>query len=134
MHGPLPELFQMFYPLGKRDKRRWAAKLALPECEYVAALDEEARKYGLVQRSLDDGVAWLDEDGRQLMLLFRVADPRNLSAVRRVYDTIATNEAPLAYAFVHQPPDGEGTWDIFHMSQLSYLAHCNRVSGPGAYE
>ena len=41
-------------------------------------------------------------------------------------------EAPLAYTFVHQLPDGPGTWDIFHMSKLSCLAHCNRVSGPGA--
>jgi hypothetical protein len=52
--------------------------------------------------------------------------------VRLVYDTIAASEAPLAYAFVHQLADGEGTWDIFHMSGLTYLAHCNRVSGPGA--
>jgi hypothetical protein len=66
------------------------------------------------------------------MLLFRIPDPRDLSSVRRVYDTIAANEAPLAYAFVNQVPDGLGTWDIFHMSKLTYLAHCNRVSGPGS--
>lgn len=28
--------------------------------------------------------------------------------------------------------DGESTWDIFHMSKRTYLAHCNRVSGPGS--
>ncbi len=52
--------------------------------------------------------------------------------MRRVYDTIAANEAPLAYTFVHQRADGEGTWDIFRMSTLTYLAHSSRVSGPGS--
>jgi hypothetical protein len=57
---------------------------------------------------------------------------RDLGTVRKVYATIAANTAPLAYTFVQQLPDGEGTWDILHMSKLSYLARCNRVSGPGA--
>jgi hypothetical protein len=98
----------------------------------VAALESEALHRGLRQSVVDGAVAWLDHDGHQLMLLFRVSDPRELSSVRRVYDAIGANEAPLAYTFVHQLPDGEGTWDIFHMSRLTYLAHCNRVSGPGS--
>ncbi len=122
----------MFYPLSKAEQRRWAALLTLPEKEYASALEIEASKHGLQQHTVDGAVAWSDPDGRQLMLLFRIPDPRDLSAIRRVYDTIAANEAPLAYTFVHQLPDGEGTWDIFHMSRLTYLAHCNRVSGPGA--
>lgn len=122
----------MFYPLGNAEQSRWAALLALPRADYIAALGEEARKRGLEQQVLDDAVAWTDRDGRQLMLLFRLSNPRDLSAVRWVYDTIAANEAPLAYTFVNQVPDGPGTWDIFHMSKLTYLAHCNRVSGPGS--
>ncbi len=132
MHHQLRELFTMFYPLEREEQRRWAAMLALPEPEYLAALAREAEVRGLRQIQLDEAVAWTDDDGRQLMLLFRIAKPRDLGAVRKVYDTIAANDAPLAYTFVQQLPDGEGTWDIFHMSKLSYLAHCNRVSGPGA--
>jgi len=128
----LQELFRMFYPLGDAEQSRWAALLSLPQDEYVAALGEEARNRGLDQQVLDDAIAWTDSDGQQLMLLFRLPNPRDLSAVRRVYDTIAANEAPLAYTFVNQIPDGPGTWDIFHMSRLTYLAHCNRVSGPGS--
>ncbi|NNK49129.1 MAG: hypothetical protein HKP01_09685 [Gemmatimonadetes bacterium] len=128
----LRELARMFYPLGNAEQSRWAALLSLPEEDYVAALGEEAANRGLEQQVLDDAVAWTDHDGEQLMLLFRVSNPRDLSAVRGVYDTIAANEAPLAYTFVNQIPDGPGTWDIFHMSRLTYLAHCNRVSGPGS--
>ena len=128
----LPELFRMFYPLGKVEQRHLAALLSLPEDQYVSALGEEAAKRDLEQEVVDDAVAWSDADGNQLMLLFRLSNPRDLSAVRRVYDTIAANEAPLAYTFVNQVPDGPETWDIFHMSKLTYLAHCNRVSGPGS--
>lgn len=128
----LPELFQMFYPLGTAEQCHWAAILSLPEDEYVSALESEAAGRGLTQETLEGAVAWVDSEGRQLMLLFRLPDPRDLNAVRAVYDTIAANEAPLAYTFVDQVPDGPGTWDIFHMSKLTYLAHCNRVSGPGA--
>lgn len=128
----LPELFRMFYPLGKADQSHWAAILSLPDDQYVSALESEAAGRGLTQETVDDAVAWSDADGNQLMLLFRLSDPRDLSAVQRVYDTIAANEAPLAYTFVNQVPDGPETWDIFHMSKLTYLAHCNRVSGPGS--
>ena len=128
----LPELFRMFYPLGQAEQSHWAAVLSLPHDSYVSALREEAHKRGLEQEDLEAAVAWLDEEGEQLMLLFRLPDPSDLAAVRRVYDTIAAHEAPLAYTFVHQVPDGPGTWDIFHMSKLTYLAHCNRVSGPGS--
>lgn len=128
----LPELFRMFYPLGDAEQRHWAALLSLPDEEYVSALSEEAIERGLAQEIVHEAVAWSDPDGQQLMLLFRLPDPSDLSAVRRVYDTIAAHGAPLAYTFVHQTPDGPGTWDIFHMSKLTHLAHCTRVSGPGS--
>lgn len=122
----------MFYPLGNTEQSRWAALFSLPEEEYVSALNEEALERGLEQEIVDEAVAWSDADGQQLMLLFRLTNPRDLSAVQQVYDTIARHEAPLAYTFVNQVPEGPETWDIFHMSKLTYLAHCNRVSGPGS--
>jgi hypothetical protein len=131
MNEKLQELAKMFYPLDDAEQARWAGILALPDDGYAQALADEAAERGLRQEARDGALAWLDGD-EQLMLLFRLSDPRDLDAVRRVYDVIAANAAPLAYTFVHQLPDGEGTWDIFHMSILSYLAHCNRVSGPGA--
>ena len=134
MHEALKDLFRMFYPLSGPEQLEWAALLAGPEAQYFSGLESKAMARGLSQVAVDSGVSWCDQDGNQLMLLFRVVDPRNLDAVRRVYDAISANAAPLAYTFVHQIADGEGTWDIFHMSKLTYLAHCNRVSGPGSQE
>jgi hypothetical protein len=132
MHTVLQKLFQMFYPLSHAEQQRWAEILSRPEPEYISALGDEARNRGLSQSVVDGAVAWLGEGNRQLVLFFRILNPRDLEALRKVYEVIAANEAPLAYTFVHQIPDGEGTWDIFHMSKLTYLAHCNRVSGPGS--
>jgi hypothetical protein len=132
MQKSLRDLARMFYPLSEAEQSRWAEILSLPEDEYVSALESEASRRGLQQNLVDGAVAWMDDDGHQLMLLFRVPDPRDLDSVRGVYDTIAAHEAPLAYTFVNQIPDGSDTWDIFHMSRLTYLAHCNRVSGPGS--
>jgi hypothetical protein len=131
-HEHLPDLFRMFYPLGSREQRHWASLLSLPEDRYLAALSEEAAGRDLRQEVMDEAVLWSDAEGHPLMLLFRLSDPSDLSAVRGIYDTIAANDAPLAYTFVRQVPDGPETWDIFHMSKLTYLAHCNRVSGPGS--
>jgi hypothetical protein len=132
MEPTLRKLFQMFYPLTRDERRKWAGILSSAEEKYLSALAVEASEHGLEQRASGGVVAWLDRDGRELMLLFRLKDPGDLDAVRRVYQTISERDAPLAYAFVHQVADGEGTWDIFHMSRSTYLAHCNRVSGPGS--
>ena len=132
MQKTLQGLFDMFYPLNMAEQRRWAAILSLSEDAYLSALEEEASKWGLRQKRVEGAVAWSDKDEHELLLLFRVEDPSLLDAIRQVYDTIAAHDAPLAYAFVRQLPDGKDTWDIFHMSKLTYLAHCNRVSGPGS--
>lgn len=105
--GILHDLFRMFYPLSNVEQRRWSAMLALPEPEYMGALEREARERGLRQRVLDAAVAWVDPEDRPVMLLFRVTDAGDLGAVRRVHDTIAAHDAPLAYAFVHQQAPAE---------------------------
>jgi hypothetical protein len=132
MNEKLKELAQMFYPLSNDEQRRWASILSLEDREYVSSLEVEAQRRGLKQSEIDNVISWSDLDGEQLMLLFRISNPADLKAVKQVYETIGENKAPLAYTFVHQLIDGEGTWDIFHMSKLTYLAHCNRVSGPGS--
>lgn len=83
-------------------------------------------------KRIDESVGWVTEDEEVLLLFFRVQNPRELDSIRHVYDVIAETNCFVAYVFVHQLPDGEGTWDVFQLSRLSYLAHCNRISGPGS--
>ena len=62
----------------------------------------------------------------------RADNPGNLPAVRAVYALIAEDNCPMAYVFVNQRGDSVEAWDVFECSRLSYLCHCNRLSGPGA--
>ena len=125
-------LFKMFYPMKPPEKKRWARVVALEETEYRRALEEKARAFGLSQRVIDEAIAWTDSKGTILLLFFRVFECRELEAIRRVYETIARTRCFCAYVFLHQLPDGPGTWDVFQLSRLSWLAHCNRISGPGS--
>jgi hypothetical protein len=132
MQDTLRKLFQMFYPLSSAERRRWAEVLSSSEQGYLSSLEKEATSWGLQQTVRDGAAVWSNSNGQELLLLFRLEDPGDLEVVRRMYEVISAHDAPLAYAFVRQVPDGAGTWDIFHMSRLTYLAHCNRVSGPGS--
>ena len=128
----MQKLFKMFYPMKHAERKRWARVVAMEEGEYRQTLNDKALALGLVQRVIDEAVAWTDPQGAILLLFFRVFDPRELETIRRVYDTIARTRCFCAYVFLHQLPDGAGTWDVFQLSRLSWLAHCNRISGPGS--
>ena len=69
---------------------------------------------------------------QDLQDLFRLSDPRDLSAVQTVCDTIAANEAPLAYTFVNQVPDGPPATAVKYKLSVAGAYFCNRVSGPGS--
>ena len=132
MKEVLQKLFTMFYPLTEPEQAAWVRIVQLPPDEYSAELEARASALGLGQRSVDGSVAWVTDDDQVLLLFFRIPDPRDLDAIRHAYSVIADTECYVAYVFVNQLPDGDGTWDIFQLSRLSYLAHCNRISGPGS--
>lgn len=127
-----PDLYRMFYPLSQEEQDRWAGILDLPTSEYASVLGEEADKYGCRQEERGDGFAWIGETGSLELMLFRVPDPGNLGRVLAMYRTLEETHCPIAYAFVNQRADDRDAWDIFQLSRLSYLCHCNRVSGPGS--
>ena len=129
----LQKLFKMFWPMSKSDQSEWFRILQMDQPEFYRELEGRARDLGLLQKDIDGAVAWCADDESVLLLFYRICDPRKLDDVRHVYDLIAQTNCYVAYAFVNQLPDGDGTWDIFQLSRLSYMAHCNRVSGPGSW-
>ena len=132
MKETLQKLFTMFYPLTEREQAAWVRIIQLPAEDRFAELEERAGALGLGQRRVNGSVAWVADDDQVLLLFFRIPDPRDLDAIRQVYSVIADTQCYVAYVFVNQLPDGDGTWDIFQLSRLSYLAHCNRISGSGS--
>jgi len=127
-----PDLYRMFFPLGQLERSDWASIVRLPEAEYAARLADKARDSQCRQEARGEGIAWVGRAGNTELLWFRIPDPSDLGAIRRMYESLGGGNCPLAYAFVNQRGDGADTWDVFQMSRLSYLCHCNRLSGPGA--
>ena len=127
------DIFGMLYPLAKETQKILAQAVKESEEKFTSFLAELANQGGYKQIQSDNNAAWIDESGVMQVMFFRILDPGKIDAIRSVYDTIKENKCPLAYVFIHQIPDGDGTWDIFRLSERSYMEHCNRVSGPGSW-
>lgn len=127
-----PDLYRMFYPLQTEDQEEWASIVVLPPDAYEERLNAEAEKLGYRQEARGSGLLWSGPAGNPELMLFRIPDPGNLDAVRKMYEVIAESNCPIAYAFVNQRGDAIDAWDVFQLSRLSYLCHCNRISGPGS--
>ncbi len=127
-----PGLYRMFYPLDEAEQTKWAEIVQLPAGQYEERVDEEAANLAYIQEDRGGGLVWLGEAGNPELMLFRIPDPGNLDAIRKMYDTLAETNCPVAYAFVNQRGDAETAWDVFQLSRLSYLCHCNRIAGPGS--
>ena len=126
------DIFGMFYPLSKEIQQTLAQTVRDSQEKFTELLAELARQSGYEQIRTANGVSWMEDDAVQVMF-FRVTEPGDIDAIRSVYDTVKENNSPLAFVFIHQVPDGLGTWDIFRLSEQSYMEHCNRISGPGSW-
>jgi hypothetical protein len=126
------DLYRMLYPLEDAQRAEWAGIVKLPEADYLRRLSEKAEEYQCRQESRGDAVAWVGTAGNPELFLFRIPDPSDLGRVRRMYELLAAGDCPLAYAFVNQRGDSIEARDVFQLSRLSYLCHCNRLSGPGS--
>jgi hypothetical protein len=127
------DIFGMFYPLSQEIQQTLAHTVRDSQEKFTELLAELARQSGHEQIPNGNGISWTDESGAVQVMFFRVTEPGNIDAIRSVYEAVKEKNSPLAFVFVHQVPDGRGTWDIFRLSEQSYMEHCNRISGPGSW-
>ncbi len=126
------EIFNMFYPLAREPQEQLANAVQESEDQFADILAQAAKCYDCKQTHSGKRVTWLDETGIIEVMFFRIVDPRDINELRGVYDEIAENNCPLSYVFIRQLPDSEEAWDIFRLSERSFMEHCNRISGPGS--
>ena len=74
-----------------------------------------------------DHIIWHGKADKPEVLFCFVADPSELSQIKKVYSRITKISPVVTFVIVHQKSDRVGTFDIFRMSQQSYLEHHNRV-------
>jgi hypothetical protein len=108
-------------------KNKWGRIFALPLPRIADALAPLAEQHSCRQQVKADHILWLDKSKRPVAMFCFITDPSELAQVKRVYNRIAKLSPRVTFAIVHQRSDGIGVYDIFRLSERSYLEHHNRV-------
>ena len=122
------ELSDMFYPLERKEERKWG-KIFSSEIKFIFDhFKELAITKNYIQQKVDPNkIIWKEKDGSIESMFCFIEDLTNLGSVRKVFSKIKKLNPIFTYAIVHQKKDGDGVYDIFRFSKFSYLEHCNRV-------
>ncbi|MFH1842587.1 MAG: hypothetical protein ABIF77_05225 [bacterium] len=96
--------------------------------EAPAYLAAAAQPNGLRQQVTENEIQWLDGDDGLKGLFYIIPDPRDLTAVTRVFQRTRETRCPLTYVFVAQKQPS--TFDIFRLSARSFLEHYHQAK-PG---
>ncbi len=126
------ELSNMFYPLERKEERKWG-KIFNSEIKNIFNhFQELAIKKNYIQEKVDvNKIIWKEKDDSIESMFCFIEDLTNLGSVSKVFSKIKKLNPIFTYAIVHQKKDGEGVYDIFRFSKFSYLEHCNRVRTVG---
>jgi hypothetical protein len=120
-------IYSMFKDYSQPFKLRWGRVFHGGPQSIEAALTEEAKKHACsLQRSGTDFL-WVGRSGKAEAMFRFVPDPSDISSVQSVYQKIKKLGVPITFVVVHQTPDGSGNYDIFRLSEDSYLEHHNRA-------
>ncbi len=126
------DLFNMFYPLESKLKRRWAYLFSQEFKKIIARFKELALENDYLQEEREDRIIiWKNIGNNDVECMFYfIEDVTDLESVFQLYKNIQKYRAFLTYAIAHQKKDGDNVYDIFRCSRFSYLEHCNRVRYP----
>jgi hypothetical protein len=126
------ELSRLFYPLERKDERRWGKLFDAEFAEIYQELQAVGAARDYTQEKVDrNKFMWKDKnDGTSECMFCLIEDITALDNVPDIFDKIKVYTPVFTYAIVHQKKDGDGVFDIFRFSKFSYLEHCNRVRSP----
>jgi len=118
----------MFYPLERKEERKWA-KIFNSSFEVVVdAFKSKSLEMNYEQKIFKNTIFWHQKSITEPECMFCfIKDISDFNNVFSIFKHIKKYKPFLTYAIVHQKKDGETTYDIFRFSKFSYLEHCNRV-------
>ncbi|KPL17000.1 MAG: hypothetical protein AMS26_02570 [Bacteroides sp. SM23_62] len=93
----------------------------------IESLEEECKRRQLNQIVENEYIIWMNQRNEIECMILLVYDPSNIDTFIRLYSRIKKEDIKLTYCIVHQIPDGKYEFDIFRITEMSYLEHCNRV-------
>ena len=117
----------MFADYSQSFKLKWGRIINAGLDKIRLELEGQSRKYHCVQKATTDSIIWYDKNNVIQAMFCFPPDARDFNSIFKIFDTIKKNKAPITFIFIHQVSDGEGNYDIFGISEKSYLEHLNRV-------
>jgi len=81
----------------------------------------------LTQETDGKRVYWRDAEGNPQVMFAFIVDPTDLDGVIETYQEIKRESIPLTFVIIEQRADGPRNYDIFRISERSYMEHNNRA-------
>ena len=121
------DIYQMFTDYRQSFKLKWGRIINAGFNKIIPEFEVQSKKYNCMQRVSKDSIIWYDKnDDIQAMFCFPL-NAKDFDLILKAFNTIKKNRSPITFIFIHQESDGEGNYDIFRISEKSYLEHLNRV-------
>lgn len=119
-------LYSFFDQLKPHQKYRWGRLLANQKT-VKELLEKECKKNNLIQKIEDEHIFWRNKQDEIECMIVVVYAPSNIDTFINLYSKIIEKNIKLTFCIVNQFPDGKYEFDIFRLTEESYLEHCNRV-------
>ena len=119
-------IYSMFDDYSQVFKKRWGNIFHSGRAVIEKALQEEAARNGCTIRRSGRDYLWINRKGAAEALFRFIADSTDISLFQDIYQKIKQKSVPVAFIVVHQTVDGEGNYDVFRISERSYLENNNR--------
>ncbi|MBN1538052.1 MAG: hypothetical protein JW908_15050 [Anaerolineales bacterium] len=126
-----PDVYNLFALYEPQFQYKWNRIIASGFDDFAAELARLAGELDLHQSVDGRKVFWVDAQGCLEALFCYIIDPQDLESILSMYQDIKEKQVPVSYAIIEQREDGLRQYDIFRISEKSYLEHCNRAWVPG---
>lgn len=121
------DIYNMFTVYGQPFKLRWGRIFASARPVVEEALNKKAQEFKCKQSVQDEYIVWRGNRGKVEAMFCILPDNKNPASIGRIYQKIQRSKCPVTFVVVDQHGDGPGNYDIFRLSEVSYLEHVNRA-------
>ncbi len=124
MRQNIYELFAQYEP---QFQYRWNEIISSGFDSFTDELVKIAEGFQVTQSTEGQRVFWRNDEANVEAMFAYMIDPADLDSIISMYKDIKEMRVPVTYAIIEQREDGAGQYDIFRLSEKSYLEHCNRA-------
>ena len=121
------DIYVMFSDYRQSFKLRWGRIFHSGKESIFDELESESKKYNCIQKKEEDFIIWIDADMNIQAMFYFPENSKDFNSIYKVFNKVRKNAAPITFIVIHQVSDGDGDYDIFRISEKSYLEHNNRV-------